>query len=221
MSDRDAASLTPAELAELPVFPLPNVVFFPSTELRLHLFEDRYRAMATDRIQNGAGALAVALLRPGYEAEYEGRPAVHTVAGAGRVVRHRRNSDGTHDVVLVGLERVRLDELSHDELPYRLAKATTLRTHGLEMPRGTLTPLLSCVSRVAAVVREKHPDFDLGFDGSDDVAAIIDRVADRFVAEPPRRQQVLEALDLGERLELVTDSVGELLALIGARQEPS
>ncbi|MBH0207803.1 MAG: peptidase S16, partial [Nitrospira sp.] len=27
----------------LPVFPLPNVVFFPKTYLPLHIFEPRYR----------------------------------------------------------------------------------------------------------------------------------------------------------------------------------
>ena len=71
------------------------------------------------------------------------------------------------------------------------------------------------------MVRERHPDFEVGFGIDDDVATIIDRIADRFVSEPPRRQEVLEALDLRERLEKVTDAVGDLLALIGAREEPS
>jgi Lon protease-like protein len=217
----DVPSLSPAELEEVSVFPLPSTVFFPDTDLPLHLFEERYRAMAEDRITHGNGVIAIALLRPGYEAEYDGRPAIHTVAGIGRVIAHRKNQSGTHDIVLRGLGRVRLDELPMGDRPYRLAKATPLRTTNTELSRSVLAPLLSCTSRIAAVVRERHPDFEVGFDANDDIATIVDRIADRFVSEPPRRQRILEAIDLEERLELVTDAVGDLLALIGAREEPS
>ena len=32
----------------LPLFPLPNIVFFPHTRLPLHVFEPRYRQMVQD-----------------------------------------------------------------------------------------------------------------------------------------------------------------------------
>ena len=32
----------------VPLFPLPNAVFFPYTVLPLHIFEPRYRAMVKD-----------------------------------------------------------------------------------------------------------------------------------------------------------------------------
>ncbi len=222
MSDDDERqSLTPGELEEVAVFPLPSAVFFPDTELPLHLFEPRYRAMAEDRIVNGNGVIAIALLRPGYEADYDGRPAIHTIAGVGRVIAHRPNANGTHDILLRGMGRVRLEELPADERPYRVARAMPLRTTHTELSRSVLAPLLSCTSRIASVVRERHPDFEVGFDADDEIGTIVDRIADRFVSEPPRRQRILEAVDLEERLDLVTDAVGDLLALIGARQEPS
>lgn len=221
MSEEERHSLTPGELEEVAVFPLPSTVFFPDTELPLHLFEPRYRAMAEERIVQGSGVIAIALLRPGYEADYDGRPAVHEVAGVGRVIAHRANSNGTHDILLRGMGRVRLDELPAADRPYRLAHATPLRTTNTELSRAVLAPLLSCTSRIAAVVRERHPDFEVGFAVDDDIATIVDRIADRFVSEPPRRQRILEAIDLRERLDLVTDAVGDLLALIGAREEPS
>ena len=52
-----------AEL-RIPVFPLPEVVFFPGTVLPLHVFEPRYRRMVADCLA-GDGRLAVAMLRPG------------------------------------------------------------------------------------------------------------------------------------------------------------
>ena len=74
------------ELAALPVFPLPRVVFFPGTILPLHLFEPRYRAMMEDCVSSGPKAMAVALLKPGWDDDYEGAPPIHEIAGAGRIV---------------------------------------------------------------------------------------------------------------------------------------
>ncbi|MGH7405380.1 MAG: LON peptidase substrate-binding domain-containing protein, partial [Candidatus Methylomirabilales bacterium] len=78
---------------EIPIFPLPNVVFFPHTLLPLHIFEPRYRQMLADCL-TGERWLAVVLLRPGWEAEYYGRPAVYAVAGAGEIVASERLPDG-------------------------------------------------------------------------------------------------------------------------------
>src|SRR5204862_81453 len=66
----------------LPIFPLPDVTFFPHTLLPLHVFEARYRAMVMDTLARDR-RLAVVKLRPGYEAAYASKPAVHAVAGAG------------------------------------------------------------------------------------------------------------------------------------------
>jgi hypothetical protein len=42
-------------------------------------------------------------------------------------------------------------------------------------------------------------------------------IADRLVADVERRQAILEALDLGARFALVTDAVGELMAMLASR----
>ncbi|HJL00476.1 MAG TPA: LON peptidase substrate-binding domain-containing protein [Polyangiaceae bacterium LLY-WYZ-15_(1-7)] len=216
----EAAPLAPEELARLPVFPLPRVVFFPGTLLPLHLFEPRYRAMIEDCLEKGPKALAIALLKPGYETDYDGKPAIHAIAGAGRILAHEKNADGTHDIVLQGMTRVSLEELEVDT-PYRVAKATPLEDQGGEVPRSEVTTLLACATQVAQVVRQQHPEFALGVSVQDPPHRVADTVADRFVAEPARRQAILEALDVRERLSLVTDSVGELLAHLASHEAPS
>ncbi|HEY4102901.1 MAG TPA: LON peptidase substrate-binding domain-containing protein, partial [Polyangiaceae bacterium] len=40
--------LSPEDLANLPLFPLPNAVLFPGAVLPLHVFEPRYRALTRD-----------------------------------------------------------------------------------------------------------------------------------------------------------------------------
>lgn len=212
--------LSASELAALPVFPLPRAVFFPGSTLPLHLFEPRYRALAEHCISEGPKAMAIALLEPGYEADYEGRPPIHRIAGAGRIIAHEQNPDGTHDVILHGTQRVALDEVDVSK-PFRLAKATALVSANTTVPKGDVLALFSCASRVAEVVRRRHPEFNLGVTPGEPAAYVADILADRFVAEPDRRQAILEALDPAVRVALVTESIGELLLMLAEQELPS
>ena len=89
-------------------------------------FEPRYTEMIEDCLESGCTAMAVALLAPGWESHYEDRPAICEVAGAGRIVAHQLRPDGTHDVILHGLNRVRLHELPDEGRPYRCARAQAI-----------------------------------------------------------------------------------------------
>src|SRR5215469_8637081 len=80
------------------LFPLPNLVLFPHVMQPLHIFEPRYRnlledALAADRL------IAMALLEPGWESDYEGRPPLGTMACLGRVATHHRLPDGTYNLL--------------------------------------------------------------------------------------------------------------------------
>ena len=55
----------------VPVFPLPDVVFFPDTTLPLHIFEPRYRRMTEDALRSDR-LIAMAVLKPGWERDYQG-----------------------------------------------------------------------------------------------------------------------------------------------------
>ena len=80
----------------IPIFPLPEVVFFPETVLPLHVFEPRYRQMIADCLA-GDRWLAVAMLRAGWEKDYQGRPPVHGVAGAGEIIQAEMLADGLRE----------------------------------------------------------------------------------------------------------------------------
>src|SRR5262249_26400409 len=109
----------------VPIFPLPDVTFFPHTLLPLHVFEARYRVMVIDALERDR-RLAVVKLRPGYESTYAGKPAVHRVAGPGEIVSCERWATGRYTILLRGETRVRLEaELPSDTL-YRLVRARRL-----------------------------------------------------------------------------------------------
>src|SRR5262245_36793886 len=93
----------------LPIFPLPNVVLFPGVFLPLHIFEGRYREMVADALL-GDRIIGMTLLRPGWEADYEGQPPVYPIGCSGLITHFERLPDGRYNIVLRGLERFRVVE---------------------------------------------------------------------------------------------------------------
>ena len=198
------------------------MVFFPGTRLPLHLFEPRYRAMIGDCVEHKRMAIAVALLQPGFEEDYEGRPPVHTVCGVGRIESHEQLPDGRFNILLAGVGRVRLHELPANELPYRRARAEVLEDRaGTDHVSGeSMTALLSMASMVATAVRRRHPDFSLGISSDDPPGQVADNLADRLLADPDARQEVLSALDVRERIERLTGHVAAVLSQLDTASQP-
>jgi uncharacterized protein len=92
------------------LFPLPNLVFFPRTYVPLHIFEPRYREMV-----HAAAAshrmIGMVLLKEGWEADYEGAPAIFAMGCVGRMMNVQRLSDGRLNILLQGIRRF---EIQHE-----------------------------------------------------------------------------------------------------------
>jgi Lon protease-like protein len=114
--------MTPLPQGEflLPLFPLPNIVFFPHTRLPLHVFEPRYRQMVKDVLESDQ-RFGIVLLRPGWETEYFGAPPVFEWGTLGTVEQAVPLEDGRFNIVVRGDVRFRIvDEVSR--VPYRTAR---------------------------------------------------------------------------------------------------
>jgi Lon protease-like protein len=112
------------------IFALPNLVMFPHVMQALHIYETRYRAMLEEALE-GDRLIALAVLAPGWEKNYEGRPTLRSTACLCRVATHQRTPEGTYNVLLLGVRRLRLvqelppkklfrvveSELLDDEMP--------------------------------------------------------------------------------------------------------
>jgi Lon protease-like protein len=107
------------------LFPLPNLVFYPNVMQPLHVFEPRYRQMTSDALA-GDRLIALVLLRPGWEPEYEASPAVHSFACLGQIVADQRLDDGRFNILLRGLSRLRIDHEVPQNKLYRAARVEVL-----------------------------------------------------------------------------------------------
>jgi uncharacterized protein len=108
----------------IPIFPLPTVVLFPNVFLPLHIFEPRYRQMVDDALK-GDRIIGMVLLRPGWEGDYEGHPAIYRIGCAGVITHAERLPDGRFNIVLRGMEKFRVRE-EETGRPYRLAHIDSL-----------------------------------------------------------------------------------------------
>lgn len=197
----------------LPIFPLPDLTFFPRTMLPLHIFEARYRAMITDCLARDR-RLAVVGLRPGYEATYEGKPPVYAVTGVGFIVQWERLPTGRYNLLLRGEGRVRIDrELPADTL-YRMVAATPLDEIGADGPavdalagrvKARCQQILSAVGRSGASLRES-------LDAVTDPAELCDQVASALIPTPSTRQALLEELHVERRLDRLAGALDDLLS---------
>jgi len=131
----------------IPLFPLPNVVLFPNVLLPLHIFEPRYRQMVADALE-GDRIIGMVLLRPGYEADYQGRPPVYDVGCAGVITHSQPLPDGRYDIVLRGIEKFRIAAEDRSR-PYRIGHIEGLAE---PIPADEAQPLRHQRQRLEAVL---------------------------------------------------------------------
>jgi uncharacterized protein len=200
------------DLAELSIFPLPQVTLFPGGVLPLHVFEPRYREMVRHALA-GRGLIAVARLKPGFESDYEGRPPVLEVCGVGAIETCNERNDGRFDLTLRGLSRVRIIEELPPSRAFRQVRAELLEssTPAPALVAAWLSKLSALWSRLAPHLPEPVRDLKALTRGADDASAYSDRLAATLVADPEVGQALLEETDPAERLRLLTSRVQELV----------
>ncbi|HEY6507075.1 MAG TPA: LON peptidase substrate-binding domain-containing protein [Vicinamibacterales bacterium] len=170
--------------ASIPLFPLQEATLFPHASRPLLIFEPRYRAMVADALK-GDRIIGMVRLRPGFEAEYEGRPPIDAIGCAGRITEFELLPDGRYTIVLEGVTRFRV--VSEDaSRAYRLARVEAVAdavapgdAEALGAAREQLEALLSVVG------------IELGQTSAGD-DEVVDTLAQYLDMASERRQQLLE-----------------------------
>jgi len=108
----------------IPIFPLEPTMLFPGVSRPLYIFEPRYRAMVADALK-GDRIIGMTTFKPGFEANYQGRPEIYPIGCAGEITQVEELSGGRYNIVVRGL--VKFLVTSEDESrPYRLARVEAL-----------------------------------------------------------------------------------------------
>src|SRR6185312_11778727 len=199
----------------MPMFPL-GTVLFPHATLPLHLFEDRYRALA-EACLRGDGRFGVVLIERGFEVGGgDQRFGVGTVA---RIVEAARTPDGRYLLATVGTERFRVKKWLDDD-PFPRAEIDVLGepkrvADDAGMRRDDVQRLLVRVLAMSAELGDRAAPVGAAELDDDPVKASFEAAA-RAPIGPLDAQRLLELDDPAERLSeletLLTDTA-ELLQL--------
>jgi len=193
----------------VPVFPLPNVVFFPKTYLPLHIFEPRYRRMVADAATDGQ-CIAMALLKEGWEPDYYGNPPIYPIACVGRLVSVQPLLDGRSNILLQGLERCDV-HAEHFEKPYREAtiavKPRLLETQlTMDMRRALMNTLEQYLR-----TREDPSTWEGMFRDEMSDEVLVNTLSIYLDCTPVEKQFLLEADSLHQRACRLSDLIQFLL----------
>ena len=185
-----------------PVMVLPGAMLFPQALLPLYIFEPRYRQMLAQSLA-GSRVFCVAMTKPGVE-EVSGPKDFFQVAGCGLIRACVGQEDGTSNLILQGLGRVRFTGWSQEE-PFRIAEIAPLAS---EESRSLEAEALG-VKVVELCQRFKEQDaqvpdqLDTFLSQLTDPDMLADLVAHKFVGNPFQRQKLLEEVNVPARLRLL------------------
>ncbi len=187
-----------ASIRRLPLFPL-NLVLYPLERLPLHIFEPRYIEMVQFCLARSTPFVIVL--------QHEGKTAgVGCTARIERIVE--RMDDGRMDIVVVGEERVRLQNI-FSNLPYLTAEVEAVPdlpeepdSTGKERAITQHMRLLELAGRTVRPSLYQHVEY---------VSFVL---APNAGLDPLQKQQVLEMVSEAERIAFLTEHFETLIPRI-------
>jgi Lon protease-like protein len=187
----------------MPLFPL-GTVLFPGVPLPLHIFEDRYRLLIRellDQPEEASRSFGVIAIREGREVGADGVRALHSVGCTAELRRVEAYDDGRFDVVGTGSTRFVIREVD-DSLPYLQADVDLLAEHAgdasnlaaaVDAVMELFTSYLALLGNVRGIPIET-PDLP------DDALLLSYLVAATMPLDLADKQRLLEAPDAAARL---------------------
>lgn len=186
-------------LLRVPIFPLAGALLFPRSQLPLHIFEPRYRAMVRDAL---ASDRLIAMIQP-RDTPPDEPPALFEIGCLGRIAACDELDDGRFNLVLEGLSRFRIAREAQVDTPYRQVDADR---DGFDEEEETVLG----IAQRAEVEREARAYADsLGYMVDwDSVARLDDEMLVNGICQIApldvgSKQALLEAADLPARADLL------------------
>jgi uncharacterized protein len=199
------------------LFPLPNVVLFPGVLLPLHIFEPRYRQMVSDAL--GSDMLITMVLSNVSAGQEEECPPIVDVGCIGRIVHHEPLPDGRSNLILRGLQRVRIDsEIASDRM-YRMARVTDLKETCSQKGRSeSVENVFKALSEILTLVGRASDADKLSIARDLPAARLCDLAAHCLSIDIFAKQSLLAELDVDRRVESLLAWMDALRKTLQKRQ---
>ena len=199
----------------LPVMPLPGAVLFPHALLPLYIFEPRYRKMLEHALQQHR-MFCVTLVKPSCPDWYATEDFFHR-ATAGLIRACVERSDGTSNLILQGLKRVRFTNFEQEKpFPIATIDAVEARDQTTVETEALGAKVVELYGRLKHDRRQLPAKLDRYLSELRDLEMLADLMGSTFVNDPLRRQHLLEERSLNQRLRFLIrylrDEIGNAAA---------
>ena len=184
---------------EVGIMTLPNAILFPQALLPLYIFEPRYRTLLKQSLESQR-MFAVALQRP------SSKPSLgpNRIAGVGLIRACVDKPDGSSNLILQGVSRVRFTDFVQEK-PFYIGRIEVLDT---EESDALEVEALSV--KVVELIGTMHDAGQIQAEGIlkflreiEDYDALADIVTYSFIEDLLSKQDILETLNLRQRLQKV------------------
>ena len=189
----------------MPAMTLRGVVLFPKAMMPLRIFEERYKTMLADRL-NEDRIFAIVGERENVSKEEEHLELPFGVATAGLIRVSKENPDGTSFVLIQGLSRVRIVSIPQ-EIPYRILEVEPIETIVEKSSIGLREEIVIQLKRnlhLGGEVTQEMFDF---LNPLDDDVAFVDLAAYTLCKHTLRKQAMLEVQNLTKRASMLLDDL--------------
>lgn len=187
---------------------LPDCTLFPHGGLPLFIFEERYRIMLEDALA-GECVFAVGRVRQDPDG---GEDEVSKVGTAGLVRASKESEDGTSQLLIHGVIRVRFTEWL-DEKPYPYAMIEPISCTQL-VGTQEIAAMKTLQGAVEDVISGLNPEVRDGVMAmlaqAGEAGLMADLIAQQFVHDPDLRQRILETEGVGDQVSMICKFLNSL-----------
>ncbi len=201
----------PSTRIDLPVLPLRDVVVYPHMVIPLFVGRDRSIKALDMAMNSDKQILLVAQRSP--DIDDPGKDDLYQVGTLATVLQLLKLPDGTIKVLVEGISRVSIDGYADREGALTAVGATLDPVYGRDEREMavTLSSLMGLFEQYVKTNRKLPPELLTTLAGIDDPGRIADTIAAHLSARLADKQNLLELLEVGQRLETLIGLVdGEI-----------
>jgi ATP-dependent Lon protease len=203
---------------ELPVLPIRNAVLFPGAVAPFDVGREKSVALVED-VDNLTSPVIAIFAQRDPSTDDPGKEDLHQVGCAARVLKALKHSSGNYSLILQGLERIRLDEITQSG-PYLKAKVGRLieTNSGDDEAEALSMSLRDIAKQVIQLMPELPREAGSLIDSIQAPGALADLVAANLDAPVDEKAALLETVDVKDRIRKVLKLLTRQLEILKMRE---
>jgi ATP-dependent Lon protease len=203
---------------ELPVLPIRNAVLFPGAVAPFDVGREKSVALVED-VDNLSSPIIAIFAQRDPSTDDPGKEDLHQVGCAARVLKALKHSSGNYSLILQGLTRIKLEDVTQGA-PYLKAKVARLEEAGVEDDEAEALSmsLRDIAKQVIQLMPELPREAGSLIDSIQAPGALADLVAGNLDAPVEEKATLLETVDVKERIRKVLRLLTRQLEILKMRE---